>query len=164
VTDKTENKNVSQVAPGAAIPAGPTAGAPAGKTAAGGLDFAAMQALAASANPNPALLQFPQDTWGFTTELRKVGTRVASNIRGQEDKHLVYMGTLMVLMAHARARLPVDATARMQQIREVSETMAESERYTRVYGKPVNPEDKVREAVALIAAVKEQGLYKEITG
>lgn len=164
MTEKTESSDASQVAPGAATAAAPTTGAPAGSTAAGGLDFEAMKALAAAANPNPALLQFPQDPWGFTTELRKVGARACAGVRGQDDKHVVLMGTLMVLMAHARVRLKGDAAARMQQIADVENTMQEAERYTRVYGKPVNPEDDVRKAVALIASVKEQGLYTDITG
>lgn len=69
---------------------------------------------------NPALVEFPRDPWGFTSELRKVGLRAASSIRGNDEKHKLFLDTIRVLAQHALARLEGDAEAVARRIEEVA--------------------------------------------
>ena len=57
---------------------------------------------------NPSLVEFPQDVWGFTSKLRKVGLSTAGSIRGNEAKLKQFMQTLQIIAEHAKARFPVD--------------------------------------------------------
>lgn len=63
-------------------------------------------------SPNPALVEFPRDEWGFTSELRKVGLRSAAAIRGDEAKLTLYIQTLATLAQHAQARIAGDVLER----------------------------------------------------
>lgn len=72
----------------------------------------AVKELVRKAGSNPAELEFPTDPWGFTSGLKQSVLRAAGTVRGQDDKHILLMGTLMVLLAHIRARLPADKEAR----------------------------------------------------
>lgn len=65
---------------------------------------------------NPALVEFPRDQWGFTTELRKYGLRVAGAIRGDEAKFQLFLETLTVLAKHAQARLEGDKADRLERV------------------------------------------------
>lgn len=58
---------------------------------------------------NPAMVEFPRDVWGFTTELRKALLKAAGSVRGNSDKHDVLMQTIRVGAQHAFARLDGDA-------------------------------------------------------
>lgn len=58
---------------------------------------------------NPAMVEFPRDVWGMTTELRKAGLRAASAVRGNAEKHKLFLATLRVLAQHSAARLNSDA-------------------------------------------------------
>lgn len=60
---------------------------------------------------NPALVEFPLDTWGMTSELRKAGIRAASSVRGNEEKHKLLLQTLRIIAQHSAARLKGDAAA-----------------------------------------------------
>ena len=60
---------------------------------------------------NPALVEFPQDPWGFTAKLRKIGLQTASNVRGNEEKMKLFMETLQIIAKHAQARYPADQAA-----------------------------------------------------
>ena len=99
-----------------------------------GPSAADVKALAASASANPALVEFPADPWGFTRELRKVGLEAASRVKGQEDKQIVLLGTLMVLIAHTKARLEGDKAAHAERIAEVHTSFEEANKYNRQYG------------------------------
>lgn len=57
------------------------------------------------------MVEFPRDTWGFTTELRKAGLKAASSVRGNADKQALFIATLRVLAQHATARVKGDAAA-----------------------------------------------------
>lgn len=72
--------------------------------------------LVAKTGPNPALLEFPTDTWGFTSGVRKEVLKAASSVRGQADKHLLLIGTLQVLIAHIKARYEPDIAARENEV------------------------------------------------
>lgn len=58
---------------------------------------------------NVALVEFPRDEWGFTSELRAAGLRAASAVRGNAEKQALFVATLRVLAQHAAARLKSDA-------------------------------------------------------
>ena len=58
---------------------------------------------------NPALVEFPRDEWGFTSDLRKAGLQAASSVRGNPEKQALFVATLRVLAQHAAARLKGDA-------------------------------------------------------
>lgn len=60
---------------------------------------------------NQAMVEFPRDQWGITSELRKAGLRAASSIRGDEEKMKTFLATLRVLGAHAAARFNGDGEA-----------------------------------------------------
>jgi len=68
-----------------------------------------IRSMITTASANPADLQFPTDTWGFTSDIKKAVLRAASTIRGQDDKHNLMLQTLSVLAAHIVARKPKDA-------------------------------------------------------
>lgn len=72
------------------------------------VDPNSLKALLAAAGPNPAVLKFPTDRWGFTSEIKKSVLKAAATVRGQQDKHDILIGTLAVLIAHIKARLPAD--------------------------------------------------------
>jgi hypothetical protein len=77
---------------------------------------------AASAVPaNPALVEFPRDEWGFTTELRKVGLQAAQRVRGNDEKHKLFIDTIKILAQHAIARLEGDAAALVAEIEAIAE-------------------------------------------
>lgn len=70
---------------------------------------------------NPALLDFPQDQWGFTSELKKAVLKAASTVNAQPDKQKLLIDTLELLLAHVDARFSTDALnkeARKEQARK----------------------------------------------
>ena len=69
---------------------------------------------------NPALVEFPQDAWGFTTKLRKIGLQAASNVRGNEAKMKLFMETLSIIAKHAQARYPTDKAALEQALKDLA--------------------------------------------
>ena len=69
---------------------------------------------------NPAQVEFPRDTWGFTTALRKYGLLVAGAIRGDEEKLSIYIQTLGILAQHAQARIEGDKAARAVRLAEIA--------------------------------------------
>lgn len=76
-----------------------------------------------TANPvssNPALVEFPRDTWGFTTALRKYGLLVAGAIRGDDQKLTIFLQTLAVLAQHAQARIEGDKEAKRVRLEELA--------------------------------------------
>lgn len=58
---------------------------------------------------NPVKIDFPQDVWGATSEVKKAVLKAASQIKGQDDKHDLLIGTLLILLAHVRKRKAVDS-------------------------------------------------------
>jgi hypothetical protein len=93
-----------------------------------------IRALVSAVDQNPAKVEFPADPWGFTRELRRVGLLAASNVRGQADKHITLLGTLMVLTAHVKARVESDQISHREHRARVEAHQAEREKYTRNYG------------------------------
>lgn len=161
---KTLDPTVSQGAPEAPATRpvdNPAPPAPVPATADPGAD---MRALAAKAAVNPALVEFPADPWGFTTELRKAGLKAASNVTGQKDKNVILLGTLMVLMGHVKNRYLLDQAAFEKLKQDQLDTMEEAEKYTRQFGKPYNPEDAVRNALNVIQQAKDSGQFKSLVG
>jgi hypothetical protein len=76
---------------------------------------------APTVSANPALVEFPRDEWGFTTELRKAGIQAAQRIRGNEEKHKLYIETIKILVQHALARFEGDAAALIAEIAAIAE-------------------------------------------
>lgn len=93
-----------------------------------------IRALVSAVSVNPAQVEFPADIWGFTRELRKVGLLAASAVKGQADKHITLLGTLMVLTAHVKARVEEDQKHHREHQARVESGFAEREKYTRNYG------------------------------
>lgn len=67
---------------------------------------------------NSALVEWPQDKWGFTSELRKTGLRTVARVRGDDVKMALLMETFRILIQHAQARLPEDKAALSRRIEE----------------------------------------------
>jgi hypothetical protein len=67
------------------------------------------KAVEATVSANPALVEFPRDEWGMTSELRKAGLRCASSVRGNKEKQSLFVATLRVLAQHSAARVNSDA-------------------------------------------------------
>ena len=77
---------------------------------------------------NPALVEFPRDTWGFTTALRKYGLLVAGAIRGDDEKLKVFIQTLGILAQHAQARIDGDRAekaARLEAVQAINRKTAQ---------------------------------------
>ena len=94
--------------------------------------FKAMIAKAESTS-NPALLEFPTDKWGFTSGIKKEVLRVASTIRGKDDKHAILVQTMAVLAAHIKGRLQLDkahAEARAEALAKLEAERLPRERTT----------------------------------
>lgn len=84
-----------------------------------------IKALCAKAGRNPATLEFPTDRWGFTSRIKKEVLLSASQVKGQDDKHDLLIGTLAVLMAHVKARKESDAADRLRLAQLQDEARAE---------------------------------------
>lgn len=69
-----------------------------------------------AAGPNAAKLEFPTDQWGFTSGLKKEVLKAASAVQGQTDKHDLLVGTILVLLAHIKARKDDDAAFRVRRL------------------------------------------------
>lgn len=68
---------------------------------------------------NPAFLNWPQDRWGFTSELRKALLKAASGIQGDKEKHDLVMLTLGIGAKHVMTRFLVDKAYKQKQIDEI---------------------------------------------
>lgn len=95
-----------------------------------------IKALVEKAGSNPSALEFPTDKWGFTSKVRKEVLLAAQNVRGQDDKHLLLLGTLLVLTAHIKARLPGDKLAKAQRLAEQAAAEVDREKRNRVAASP----------------------------
>ena len=80
-----------------------------------------LKALIAVAGANPATLVFPQDKWGFTSALKKEILKAAGSVKGQDDKHDLLLGTLVVLVTHIKARKDKDAADKVKFMRELEQ-------------------------------------------
>lgn len=111
-----------------------------------------LRRLITAVNTNPAKVQFPKDPWGFTADLRKIGLKVASNVRGQKDKQDVLIATLAILAAHVKGRFDEDAkyeTKRRQQMQEAhAERLPRQRQAGTVVPTPVVVEEKTDGAIA----------------
>lgn len=76
-----------------------------------------LQDLIKNVSDNPATINFPQDRWGFTSQIKTTVLKAASTVRGQDDKHDLLVATLAVLIAHVKARKAKDK-ATQQMVRE----------------------------------------------
>jgi hypothetical protein len=84
---------------------------------------------------NPALVEFPRDQWGMTSELRKAGIRAASAVRGNPEKQALLIATLRVIAQHAAARVGADASALVDRGARIA--ARESSQYQRVASRGV---------------------------
>lgn len=83
----------------------------------------------AESTSNPAQIEFPTDKWGFTSGIKKEVLRVASTIRGKDDKHAILVMTMAVLAAHIKGRLLLDK--KHEQARKETLAALEAERLPR---------------------------------
>ena len=80
----------------------------------------AEQAAAISATPaglpivshNSTLVEWPTDTWGFTTELKAAIINVASRVQGAADKKLMVDQVFNIGRAHLEAKFAIDSSIR----------------------------------------------------
>jgi hypothetical protein len=86
---------------------------------------------------NSALVEWPRDEWGFLSALRKELLLAAGNIRGQDDKHELFMNTLKTAALHAIARFSADKTALAAEVEYENNRIARQNGTGRVYGTPV---------------------------
>lgn len=78
------------------------------------------QAAAISATPaglsivshNSSLVEWPTDTWGFTTELKAAIVNVASRVQGAADKKLMVDQVFNIGRAHLEAKFAIDSSIR----------------------------------------------------
>ena len=90
---------------------------------------------------NPALVEWPRDEWGTLANLRKELLLAASNIRGQNDKHELYLKTLTTAAQHALARFADDKAAVQRELeyeqKRLELAASGQNNATRVYARPV---------------------------
>lgn len=91
---------------------------------------------------NPAKVEFPRDTWGFTSELKKAALKAASSVNGQEDKQQLLLDTLSVIVKHVIARLPKDREFRAHLRAQGEKAAADEGRRQRAFGQVVTKKDK----------------------
>lgn len=65
---------------------------------------------------NQSLVVFPLDATGFTSMFRKEGVRAIGRMSASDDKFEVFVQTLRVLAAHAKAKLEAQKGARVASI------------------------------------------------
>jgi hypothetical protein len=104
-----------------------------------------MKRLMAAVSHNPAQVEFPQDAWGMTSELRKVALRTAAAIRGDENKLQIFLGSLQIIAGHAKARMQADKDYIAERL-AAAQVLAGKER---VYGNPV-PATATEQAVPTV--------------
>lgn len=89
---------------------------------------------------NPALVEWPRDEWGFTSALRQELLRVASAIRGSDEKQKLFLGTLGIAAQHAQARFERDKTDLQAEVQAEADRIERVNRTGRVYGRAVSDE------------------------
>lgn len=99
---------------------------------------AQIREMVAAAGSNPAQLKFPTDKWGFTSTLKTEVLKVASTVKGNDEKHELLIGTLAVLIAHINARKQSDVELQMRRLERIREAAAERAPRERTTGAPVN--------------------------
>ena len=87
---------------------------------------------------NPALVEWPRDEWGSLSNLRRELLLAASNIRGQDDKHELYLKTLQIAAMHALARLAGDKAAVEAELLQEAQRVERAAATGRVYGQAVD--------------------------
>ena len=95
-----------------------------------------MTAMLESVSANPATVEFPRDTWGFTSELKKHALRAAASVNGSDDKQQLLMDTLAVLVKHVVARFPKDKEFRDHLNSEKARLATEVNSRAAVFGLP----------------------------
>lgn len=93
-----------------------------------------LQALLNRVETNSALVEWPRDTWGFTSELKKVALRAASEIKGQPDKQTLFLAVLQVLKAHVEARYDVDVNWKKSLNEQKASAQQARIQRTRIFG------------------------------
>lgn len=86
---------------------------------------------------NPALVEFPRDEYGTMSNLRRELLLAASNIRGNPEKHKLYLATLGIAAQHAQARLSTDAEAIKREYQDEEDRISRANRVGRVAGRVV---------------------------
>jgi hypothetical protein len=92
---------------------------------------------AVAVSGNPALVEWPRDEWGTLAVLRRELLLNASNIRGNDAKHGLFMQTLTVAAKHAIARFEADKAAVQAEGAAEEARIAAANRTGRVYAMPV---------------------------
>ncbi|QOE32113.1 hypothetical protein CPT_Palo_054 [Rhizobium phage Palo] len=77
--------------------------------------------LVENVSANPAQIVWPTDTWGITSDLRKALMRAAGSVQGVPEKHELFVATLMVGLAHIKARRDRDVGNREKRVAEIKQ-------------------------------------------
>lgn len=100
-----------------------------------------MKVLMENVATNPAKVEWPRDTWGFTSPLKKELLKAASNVRGDKDKFTLLTSVLIIAIKHLKARQTVDVEGRKAQAAFNEKAQEERLKRQRFYGQ--TPEVKV---------------------
>ena len=114
----------------------------------------AVKAPAKAAPANPAFINFPVDTWGFTSKMRKETVAAAMRVKGSEDKMKVFRETMQLIAEFAEARFNEDAAAREAQ-KEALLKEAELSKLAMLKAKKLALKEATRAAKDAEAALKE---------
>lgn len=73
---------------------------------------------------NPEKLVWPSDPTGFTSMLRKEGTRAVGRLNGSEEKLAVFNATLRVLAAHAKVKIEAQVAGKATEVAKAASLSA----------------------------------------
>lgn len=93
-----------------------------------------MKVLMDNVATNPAKVEWPRDTWGFTSPLKKELLKAASNVRGDKDKYTLLTSVLVIAIKHLKARQEVDVEQRKKQLAYNQTAQEERLKRQRFYG------------------------------
>lgn len=93
------------------------------------------------ATANPVKMEFPQDKWGFTSQIKKEVLKAAGTVRGQQDKHDLLVATLAMLLQHIKLRLEPDRALQQERIKRLDDAAAERASRERIGATPTAPKE-----------------------
>lgn len=98
--------------------------------------------LLTNVSANPAKLEFPRDTWGFTSAVKKTVLLAASAVKGNKEKHDLLVAVLAILIQHLVKRQEPDSKTQAERV-EVQKAAADELRPRQSFGviKPVTPDN-----------------------
>jgi hypothetical protein len=83
---------------------------------------------------NPAKVEWPRDTWGFTSPVKKELLKALSAIKGDADKTILMESVLIIALKHMKARAEADVRERALRSERLEKAQEERLVRQRVYG------------------------------